>query len=109
MDLIEQLVAEPRRRDAQTLCNGAKKLHRREPRIDEQHHRTRLPDAIDERAGERRLPGADVADEQRQFLLVDGVLEPRQRLAMLIAFEEERRIGSLPEGLGAEAEELFEH
>ena len=44
------IVPEARRRDAQTLCNGAEELGRSESRIDEQDHGTRLADAINERS-----------------------------------------------------------
>ena len=81
VDLIEQLVAEARRLDSEPRGDGAEELRRREPRIDQQDHRPRVADAVDERARQRRLPRSDLADEQRQLLLLDRVLQPRQRLA----------------------------
>src|ERR1041385_8413887 len=107
VDLVEKAVAEAARLEAEAARNRSEKLRGREARVDQEHDRARLAEAVDEGAGERGLSRADVADEQRQLLLLHRVLQTRQRLAVLCALVEKRRIRSLPEGLGREAEERF--
>src|ERR1051326_2812136 len=107
VDLVEQVVAEAARLEAEAARNRSEKLRRGEARVDQQHDRAGVAEAVDQRAGERRLSRADVADEQRQLLLLDRVLEPRQRLAVLRALVQKRGIWRLPEGPGRETEERF--
>jgi hypothetical protein len=89
VDLIEQLVAEARRHQAEPRSNRPEELGGREAGIDQQDHRPRVAEAVHESAREHRLAGADVADQQGEVLFFDRILEPRERLFVLGRFEQE--------------------
>ena len=64
LDLLEQVVADARRRAAQSRGDRVDELRRRDARIDQQDDRPRVADAVDERARKRGLPRADLAGQR---------------------------------------------
>src|SRR5258707_2362984 len=109
MNLFYEICSHSRRLEAERVRDRAEQLRGREARVDQPDHRTRIADPIDQRARQRGFARTDLADEHRQFLLVHRIFEPRERLGMLRTLIEKTRIGSFPEWLGGEAEEILKH
>src|SRR2546430_17688161 len=109
MNLFHEICSHSRGLNAETVRDRAEQLGGSEARVDQPDHRTRVADAIDERARQRGLARSDLADEHRQLFLVDGIFESRQGFGVLRALVEKTRIGSFPERLGGEAEEVLKH